>query len=270
MRLASKAAAVLMATVAAVGGSAATATAATAKPAAAASCGWGDPLGASYYDPTTATDPEYWLSYNSCTGVARGGIIVHKLWSAGNWGWHLWVYNEDTKAQKNLYFPHYDAPGQTFYTDTVGTSGTRSHVCLQQYNLSTKAGLGAKYCTGYYEGEVIVLRSPARQSAGVSPRVGTESPNRDFAVNKKLTVNDTLLLVRGLTLNRQTAWPLASLLPIAAISCVRAGSVKVVFACTLTSQLDGCGCPAVTDGLDGFWPAPDNPAAGAWTTHVHR
>jgi hypothetical protein len=31
-----------------------------------------------------------------------------------------------------------------------------------------------------------------------------------------------------------------------------AGSVKTVFACTSTRQFDGCGCPAVTDGLDGF------------------
>jgi hypothetical protein len=31
-----------------------------------------------------------------------------------------------------------------------------------------------------------------------------------------------------------------------------AGSVKAVFACTCTTQLDGCGCPAATDGLDGF------------------
>ena len=45
----------------------------------------------------------------------------------------------------------------------------------------------------------------------------------------------------------------------------RAGSVKVVFACTSTWQLDGCGCPAATDGLDGFCPALDNSAAGAWT-----
>ena len=45
----------------------------------------------------------------------------------------------------------------------------------------------------------------------------------------------------------------------------RAGSVKVVFACTFTKQFGGCGCPAVADGLDGFWPALDNSAAGAWT-----
>jgi hypothetical protein len=44
-----------------------------------------------------------------------------------------------------------------------------------------------------------------------------------------------------------------------------AGSVKVVFACTFTTQFDGCGCPAATDGLDGLCPALDNSAAGAWT-----
>ena len=44
-----------------------------------------------------------------------------------------------------------------------------------------------------------------------------------------------------------------------------AGSVKVVFACTFTRQVHGCGCPAATDGLDGFCPALDNSAAGAWT-----
>jgi hypothetical protein len=32
---------------------------------------------------------------------------------------------------------------------------------------------------------------------------------------------------------------------------VWAGSVTAVFACTFTRQLDRCGCPAVTDGLDG-------------------
>ena len=33
---------------------------------------------------------------------------------------------------------------------------------------------------------------------------------------------------------------------------VRAGSVKAVFECTFAMRLDGCGCPTVTDGLDGF------------------
>ena len=33
---------------------------------------------------------------------------------------------------------------------------------------------------------------------------------------------------------------------------VRAGSVKAVFACTFTGQLHGCGCPAITEGLDRF------------------
>ena len=47
---------------------------------------------------------------------------------------------------------------------------------------------------------------------------------------------------------------------------VRAGSVKVVFACTCTGQLDGRGCPAVTDGLDGFCPAPDNSDSGSRDT----
>ena len=41
--------------------------------------------------------------------------------------------------------------------------------------------------------------------------------------------------------------------------------IKAVFACTFTKQSDRCGCPAATDGLDGFCPALDNPAAGAWT-----
>ena len=35
----------------------------------------------------------------------------------------------------------------------------------------------------------------------------------------------------------------------------RAGSVKVVFACTFTRQLYRCGCPTVTDGPDGFCPS---------------
>ena len=51
---------------------------------------------------------------------------------------------------------------------------------------------------------------------------------------------------------------------------VRAGSVKAVFACTFTRQLDGCGCPAVTDGLDGFCPDPDNPGSGSRAPHLHR
>ena len=54
------------------------------------------------------------------------------------------------------------------------------------------------------------------------------------------------------TVKRQT--DLATRVP-ASDSChllVRAGSVKVVFACPFTRQFDGCGCPAVTDGLDGF------------------
>ena len=45
-----------------------------------------------------------------------------------------------------------------------------------------------------------------------------------------------------------------------------AGFVKVVFACMLTTQSNGCGCPAATDGLDGSFPALDTSAAGAWTT----
>jgi hypothetical protein len=61
-----------------------------------------------------------------------------------------------------------------------------------------------------------------------------------------------------------------SLLSIAAKLLVRAGSVKVVFACTLTRQLDGCGCPAVTDGLDGFCPAPDNPGSGSRDVPPYR
>jgi hypothetical protein len=43
----------------------------------------------------------------------------------------------------------------------------------------------------------------------------------------------------------------------------RAGSVKAGFAYTFAGQFDGCGCPARTDGLDGFWPTTDNIAAGA-------
>ena len=43
-----------------------------------------------------------------------------------------------------------------------------------------------------------------------------------------------------------------SLLPIAAISWSGQVLLKAVFACTFARQLDGCGCPAVTDGLDGF------------------
>src|SRR5579875_328354 len=46
----------------------------------------------------------------------------------------------------------------------------------------------------------------------------------------------------------------------------RAGSVKAVFACTFTRQLVRCGCPAVTDGLDGFCPPRTISAAGAWTS----
>ena len=71
--------------------------------------------------------------------------------------------------------------------------------------------------------------------------------------------------VRALTLKRQTV--LATRVH-ASDSChllVRAGSVKVVFACTCTTHLDGSGCPAGTDGLDGFCPALDNSAAGAGT-----
>jgi hypothetical protein len=32
---------------------------------------------------------------------------------------------------------------------------------------------------------------------------------------------------------------------------------------TFTRKLDKCGCPAITDGLDEFWPTPDNPGSGA-------
>jgi hypothetical protein len=46
--------------------------------------------------------------------------------------------------------------------------------------------------------------------------------------------------------------------------------VDMNFACTFARQLDGCGWPAITDGLDGFWPALDNPAAGAGTPDLHR
>jgi hypothetical protein len=34
----------------------------------------------------------------------------------------------------------------------------------------------------------------------------------------------------------------------------RAGPVKAVFVRTSTGQISGCGCPAATDGLDGFCP----------------
>ena len=54
------------------------------------------------------------------------------------------------------------------------------------------------------------------------------------------------------SIKRQKPWPLGSLLPIAAISwsgqVLSRSSSRVRF----TGQLDGCGCPAVTDGLDGF------------------
>jgi hypothetical protein len=62
--------------------------------------------------------------------------------------------------------------------------------------------------------------------------------NRIYRVQSRLSVNR----------------PLATRVP-ASDSChllVRAGSVKVVFACTFTRQLGGCDCPAATDGLDGF------------------
>jgi len=56
-----------------------------------------------------------------------------------------------------------------------------------------------------------------------------------------------------LTLKRQPV--VATRVP-ASDSChllVRAGSVvKVVFACAFARRLDGCGCPAVADGLDRF------------------
>ena len=68
-------------------------------------------------------------------------------------------------------------------------------------------------------------------------------------------VHDPLSGPRALTLKRQgvLATPVH-----ASDSCQlrgRAGSVKAVFAGTLTKQLVGCGCPAVADGLDGFWSA---------------
>lgn len=59
-------------------------------------------------------------------------------------------------------------------------------------------------------------------------------------------------LIQPQTLTLDSPWPLVSLLPIAAISWSGQVLLKAVFACTFTRQLDGCGCPAVTDGLDGF------------------
>ena len=69
----------------------------------------------------------------------------------------------------------------------------------------------------------------------------------------------------ALTLTLQCQRALATSVPVPD-SCqllVRAGSVKAVFACTFTGQFGGCGCPAATDGLDGFWSAPDNPGSGS-------
>jgi len=82
------------------------------------------------------------------------------------------------------------------------------------------------------------------------------------------TCNGIYRVQSRLSVNR----PLATRVP-ASDSCqaqVRTGSVKAVFACTSTRQLDGCDWPAVTDGLDGFCPAPDNLGSGSRDAHRHR
>jgi hypothetical protein len=66
------------------------------------------------------------------------------------------------------------------------------------------------------------------------------------------------------------SWPLVSLLPIAAGPWAGQVRSRSSFACPFAGQPDGWRCPAVTDGLDGFWLASDNPAAGAGMPHLSR
>jgi hypothetical protein len=144
MRLARKAAVVVMTAAASIGGSAATAAAATSAPAAApAACGWQAPLGGNYY----ANEVEYWLSFNTCNRTVRGAIDVLK---ANDTDWELWVYNEDTGAEKVIWVDSND-PNQAGnqYTAAIGDAGTESHVCVQPYGYNGKSE-GVKACTGYY------------------------------------------------------------------------------------------------------------------------
>jgi hypothetical protein len=144
MRLARKAAVVVMTAAASIGGSAATATAATSAPAATpAACGWTAPLGGNYY----AGEAEYWLSYNTCNRTVRGAVEVLKATSTN---WQLWVYNEDTGAEKVIVVDSND-PNQAGnqYTVPISDAGTESHVCVQPYGYNGQAQ-GTKACTGYY------------------------------------------------------------------------------------------------------------------------
>ena len=69
---------------------------------------------------------------------------------------------------------------------------------------------------------------------------------------------------RGSDAKGQRPWPLASMFPIAAITL--AGHVQSRSSSRVRSpgKSTRTGCPAATDGLDGFRPALDNSAAGAW------
>jgi hypothetical protein len=75
-------------------------------------------------------------------------------------------------------------------------------------------------------------------------------PSRGYAhpIENTLTIWGML----ALTLKHQTVLTSPVPAPDRCHPRGRTGSVKVVFACTFTRQLGGCGWPAVTDGLDGF------------------
>ncbi len=84
--------------------------------------------------PTTVTSYiELWYS-PTCRYVwaVEGG--------SGFTGDHIWVYNEDTGATQNAYYP-------TTSTAAIDDAGTESHACLQNDDTN---GNQPKTCTGYF------------------------------------------------------------------------------------------------------------------------
>ena len=73
-------------------------------------------------------------------------------------------------------------------------------------------------------------------------------------------------MLRNLTLKRQRSWPLASMLSIAAITLAGQVQSRPSSRVRFTRQFNGCGCPAITEGLDGFCPALDNSGSGSMDT----
>jgi hypothetical protein len=150
MRIAKKVMIAVVAAAAAIGGSAGTATAAMSPHTTAASCGWeAFPKGGLHYPGWG--DAEYWLSFNTCNDTARGAVNSNTVEDAGQYAWHVWVYNEDNNVTADAWDSPYQTPNK--YTAPIDDSlGTESHVCIQPSWTPGGPPIATttKRCTAYY------------------------------------------------------------------------------------------------------------------------